>query len=133
MDKSLVWYLTGPISGIPRGNIPLFESATAVLRASGYKIISPIEADGPEIHQDYMIGKVHDHRWGEFLARDVKIIADDVDGLILLPGWQGSRGARLEVFTGILCQKAFGLYDSSIEAVLETDIIHMRLWLRSTM
>ncbi|KKL43628.1 hypothetical protein LCGC14_2366920, partial [marine sediment metagenome] len=36
MDKSLKYYLAGPMSGYPQFNIPLFDQVTAVLRADGY-------------------------------------------------------------------------------------------------
>ena len=48
--------------------------------------------------------------WGDFLSRDVKLIADTVGGIIFLPNWEQSRGARLEAFVGILCRHLFAQY-----------------------
>jgi hypothetical protein len=101
-------YLAGPMSGYPRFNFPLFYSVTKFLREQGYEVVSPAELDderqakiamasvtGEPGHQEWT--------WGDFLARDVKIIADGgIEGIILLPGWQRSRGARLEATLGLL-------------------------------
>lgn len=102
-------YLSGPMSNVPGFNIPAFETATANLRALGYEVLSPPELDA-EAGLDVGImlaspdGKpVPGATWGDCLARDVKIIADgDVDGIVLLPNWWKSKGARLEIFVGML-------------------------------
>lgn len=45
------------------------------------------------------------HTWGDFLARDLKLIADECDGVVLMPGWRESKGARQELFTALNCGK----------------------------
>ena len=108
------YYLAGKMTGVPRYNIPAFDAAAAALRAKGYSIVSPAELDDPEVRAASYAspdGKGSTGRtWGEFLARDVKIVADDVQGMILLEGWQESRGAKLEVYVGLLCNHEFRLY-----------------------
>jgi hypothetical protein len=104
-------YLAGPMSGYPQFNFPLFYKAAAQLRADGWNVVSPAELDAdtdaeiPETalasvsgsHKDLVPG----HTWGSLLARDVKMLADDgIQGIVFLPDWQKSRGARLEAFTG---------------------------------
>ena len=109
-----VWYLCGPMSGIPHYNIPAFDAAAVALRANGYNIVSPAELDDPEVRAASYAspdGRSPTGRsWGDFLARDVKIVADEVQGMILLEGWQESRGAKLEVYVGFLCDHEFRLY-----------------------
>ncbi len=112
------WYLAGPMSGIPQFNFPAFFAAAKHLREVGYEIISPAEIDDPEdkaFALDSTDGdptKLSGKTWGDFLARDVKIIADQVGGIIFLPKWQRSRGARLEAFVGLLCKHKFAWYDT---------------------
>jgi Domain of unknown function (DUF4406) len=135
MNRSLVWYLCGPMSGIEFCNMPLFDSATAHLRAQGFKIISPGELDSPDVRAEALAsreGIIHSESWGSLLGRDVAIVADKVGGLILLPGFDRSRGARLEVFVGILCNKKFGLYDPSTQSAIPAELDNIRNWLRRT-
>jgi hypothetical protein len=40
----------------------------------------------------------------------MKIIADEVGGLILLDGWENSTGARLETYVALVLQKRFGKF-----------------------
>ncbi len=117
MDKSLKYYLCGPMSGCPQFNIPLFDQVTAVLRADGYTIVSPAERDTYETrlgalaseqgcHADLSIAETY----GDMLARDMKILADEVDGIILLPGWAKSNGAKVEAYIGLCTGCIFGYY-----------------------
>lgn len=98
--------------GIPHYNVPAFTRIAAVLRKRGYSIISPAEldsdairsvteksTDGKECDRDGLIGG---ETAGEILARDVRILHDKAQGIIFLPGWERSRGARLEAFVALL-------------------------------
>jgi hypothetical protein len=103
-------YLAGPMSNIPQLNFPAFDAAAADLRSRGYDVVSPAELDDPEdraaalASPDGNMAKI-DKTWGHFLARDVKLIADEgIEAIVCLPGWRESRGARLETFVGRLCE-----------------------------
>jgi hypothetical protein len=108
------YYLAGPMSGVPQHNLPLFYKVAKELRDKGYKIISPAELDDDEVvkaalndlNGDIHVGngsKIAGYTWGDFLARDVKVVADMCDGIILLPNWEKSKGARLECFVAVSC------------------------------
>jgi len=114
------FYLAGPMSGIPGFNYPTFRSATTALRAAGFEIVSPVEMDeAADPEGAATAGASPDGNpanlkpgfsWGDCLARDVKVIANEVDGLVLLPGWSRSKGARLEAFVAVTCGKQFLTY-----------------------
>lgn len=122
------YYLAGPMSNIPQFNFPAFYAAAEDLRSAGNEIVSPAELDDQEDSgaamsspdgnpgsRDHMGGKT----WGDFLSRDVKLIADGVDGIVFLPNWEKSRGARLEAFVGILCGHRFARYVPDLPERLE--------------
>lgn len=101
-------YVAGPMSGRAQFNYPAFDKAAALLREAGWTVRSPAEIDGSEARKVAMKSTQGDlaefkketgETWGDFLSRDVKLIADtDIDAIALLPEWETSNGARLEVF-----------------------------------
>lgn len=113
-------YLAGPMSGIPQFNYPLFMEVAGNLRGLGYEVHNPAEMDDPEVQKISMAstdgaftnGKVGRGTWGDFLSADVKIVADEVDAVVLLPGWQKSRGARLEAFVAYQIKKPVFAYQT---------------------
>jgi hypothetical protein len=127
------WYLAGPMSGLPQFNIPAFDAAAKVLRGLGCKVISPAELDAPEIRAQYLASPdgaslPDTPTWGTFLSRDVKIVADQVRGIVLLPGWEKSRGARLEAYVGLLCGHRFlTIKDGAVDTV-RAIWIKIKLW-----
>ena len=119
--KQYTWYLAGRMSGVPQFNFPMFDRVARLLRADDYTVFSPAELDRPEIRTAALASPdgVPNERasggetWADFLARDVKLIADKVQGIIALPGWEHSNGARLEVFVGLLSKKEFAVWDEN--------------------
>lgn len=110
-------YLAGPMSGIPQFNFPAFHQATASLRKQGWEVVSPAEED----HKQGIGAKAEASKegnpadipetWGQVLARDVQLLADTgIQGIVFLPGWTDSRGARLEATVGLL-HKGFLFYN----------------------
>lgn len=93
-------YVSGPMTGVPNHNYPLFERVTHALRVVGHEVVSPHEAD---LEEDLPHGEsedglsVSDEEYEELLSRDHRIIAEgDFDGIVFLPGWQESGGAGRE-------------------------------------
>jgi hypothetical protein len=93
---------------IPQFNFPAFDQLAAMLRSYGYEVVSPAELDDPVDRAAALAspdgsalsyGQGVKKTWGAFLARDVKLLVDDgIDAVVVLPGWEKSRGARLETF-----------------------------------
>lgn len=131
------------MTGIPQFNYPAFIAAANAFRAAGYDVVSPAELDDPDdkaaalaSEDGHMLaysagtGKT----WGDFLARDVKLLADDgITHIAVLPGWEKSRGARLETFVGFLCgltiMEIVGITDEpGVEVVALHPLTLARAW-----
>lgn len=96
----LTVYLAGPMSGVPGHNFQAFKDAAAELRARGINVRSPVEMDEQEGFDSQLEPDIEpgSKRWADFLARDVKVVADPwVQAIVVLPEWERSRGANLEV------------------------------------
>ncbi|WP_206831642.1 DUF4406 domain-containing protein [Alicyclobacillus fructus] len=78
-------YLSGPMTGLPHGNRPAFMEAAQALRARGLTVVNPAEYGSPE------------DDWYAAMRRDIRMLMD-ADAVVTLPGWERSRGARLEVY-----------------------------------
>lgn len=133
--KTQAWYIAGPMTGIPQFNFPAFDAAAADLREQGYDVVSPAELDDDETRAAALAspdgapgsGSSKNETWGDFLARDLKLVADVIDGIAVLPGWNKSSGARTETFMAFVCNKPIVQYPS-LEPVPRIDLI--RAWLK---
>ena len=77
-------YISGKITGIEDQARIQFQQAYDHLRELGIEAINPFNN-----------GLTDDNTWEQQLAIDIKILLK-CDTLIQLPGWEDSRGARLE-------------------------------------
>lgn len=84
MPSRTVVYLSGPMSGRPEWNFPAFDAAADRLRGLGYRVINPAD-----------FGAAPHLKWEDCIARDLAILPC-VQVVAQLPGWEDSRGARLE-------------------------------------
>lgn len=96
-------YLGGPMSNRPQFNFPAFDAAAADLRERGHEILSPAEMDDDDVREaalaspDGAPGSAPG-RWEDFLARDIQVVCDpDTEAVIVLDGWEQSKGAQFEV------------------------------------
>lgn len=83
-DSTIV-YVAGPMTGLPDFNYPAFWAAAAELRARGFDVRCPTDND------DGSQGKP----WDFYMRAALRTLVD-CDEIVLLPGWEASRGARLE-------------------------------------
>jgi hypothetical protein len=141
-DKSFTYYLAGKMSNVRQFNIPMFDRVSADLRQQGYTVVSPAELDSPKMRAlaiaspDGDLAKLEkdcNETWGEVLARDVKMVADKVQGVIILPGWESSTGARLELFAGLLTKKRFGWWDDNTGTAISASLMEIRRELKEYM
>lgn len=92
-------YLSGPMSGLPESNFPAFHRAAAQLRAEGYAVVNPAE-----INPGACLS------WRDWMRADIKALCD-CDALVLLPGWQRSKGAHIELHLAHRLEMDIGFID----------------------
>ena len=78
-------YLSGPMTGLPDFNRSAFNEAARALRAYGFPVINPAE-----------LNTADDGSWQACMRVCLKALPD-ADVLALLPGWESSNGAHLEL------------------------------------
>src|SRR6266700_7527506 len=88
-------YLAGPMRGVPMFNFPAFHEAAARLRAQGHEVFSPAEKDA-EAGQD---GTKPALTISHYMAIDLPEVCR-ADAVVLLPGWEKSQGATIEIAVG---------------------------------
>lgn len=77
-------YVAGPMTGLPAFNYPAFHAASARLRGLGYHVESPAENPTPACGT-----------WQGYMRMAIAQLVT-CDTIALLPGWEHSRGARIE-------------------------------------
>lgn len=86
-------YVAGPMSGYADFNYAAFEVARQSLKDAGYEVLCPTDS---EEHND--TGKPQ--TWDWYMRHAIGMVIE-AEGLAVLPDWQTSRGARLEVEIGL--------------------------------
>lgn len=80
-------YISGPITGLPDLNKPLFSTVADELRSCGFMTLNPHDIGEPS---DQLLP------WASYLRDDLIAMLLHANGLAMLPGWELSRGAQLE-------------------------------------
>lgn len=91
--KRLKLYLSGPMTGLPECNYPAFAAAAQHLRDKGAIVVSPHELPAADCQGCANTG--YEHAWSEHMRVDLAALLT-CNVIVLLPGWQQSRGAQLE-------------------------------------
>lgn len=79
-------YISGPMTGLPGLNFGAFHLTARQLRALGYEVVNPAEKQSES----------EELSWEEYLKQDLQQMLT-CDTIALLPGWQASKGAHLEL------------------------------------
>lgn len=79
-------YISGPMTGYPAFNYPAFNETAARWRAAKWYVENPAENfDGRT-----------DLAYSTYIREDIAMLRR-VDAIALLPGWEHSEGAKLEI------------------------------------
>ena len=92
-------YIAGPMTGIPMWNFPAFFDAEHQLLELGYSVLNPAHNDGKNVEEAMASAgspEKPNYPWSYYMKRDLPHVMS-ADMVCLLPGWQNSKGARLEV------------------------------------
>lgn len=89
-------YLAGPMAGFPEHNYPLFTQVAGRLRKLGYTVLSPHEVPDNIAIQQNCTDEEAVKSWARCIVRDLHVMFS-CNAIALLPGWERSRGATLEV------------------------------------
>jgi hypothetical protein len=76
-------YLSGPMTGHPNMNYPLFQRVAKELREAGFEVISPAENRGNE------------GEWVDYMKNSIRLLLH-CNAIYMLRGWEDSKGATLE-------------------------------------
>jgi hypothetical protein len=82
-------YISGPMTGLPDMNFRSFNELAILMREHGFTVLNPASYHDPG------------HEWQHYLKVDL-LVVEHCKVIALLPGWEKSVGARLEVAHGIL-------------------------------
>jgi hypothetical protein len=90
---------------LPNFNFPAFVAGAALLRSKGYEVFSPAERDTEKFGitvNNSSTGSLGDISGTGFTLRDamnadLDWITRHADVVVVLPGWENSRGATAEV------------------------------------
>lgn len=102
LDRNTLLYLAGPQTHQPEHGVPAFAAATKRLLDAGYYVEDPARIS------------VEEWAWDDYLKRDIKALMD-CNGVAVMPGWEFSRGAHLEISTA----RAVGMPIRTVEQWLE--------------
>lgn len=83
-------YLSGPMTGIPEFNYPAFNEAAKWLREQGHLVFNPAETFNGDTTK----------AWSYYMRVDIEAIMESTE-IRVLPGWESSAGAMLEVLIAL--------------------------------
>jgi hypothetical protein len=96
-------YLCGPMRGHPAWNAAAFDRYAAEWSLEGHTVLSPVVRDRRQgldpdtATREQLAAKAGDWVWmRQVIAEDVEMICG-VEALVVLPGWESSTGATVEV------------------------------------
>jgi Domain of unknown function (DUF4406) len=91
-------YVSGPMTGQPDLNRPLFARVAGAWRQRGVDVVNPHDIDFDALWATLRPGTTFPGRWRDYMLVDLAVLLT-CDRVVLLPGWERSPGAWLEYQT----------------------------------
>lgn len=85
----MIVYIAGPMTGIEHFNYPAFDAAEVALNERGLSTLNPVQSE-----MENTTGEPQ--AWDWYMRHALRMVTQ-ADAICLLPGWQQSKGAQLEV------------------------------------
>lgn len=108
-------YISGGMRGYPELNFPLFNKVAELWRSRGYEVLNPAENFGGSKDVPYDV----------CIKRDIEQLKEECYAIALLPAWEASEGARLELQTAL--DGHYKIYDAILMHELAADICREKL------
>lgn len=89
-------YLAGPMRYYPEFNFPAFFHYANKLKELGFVVFNPAERDTIQDNFNPKKDLAKPLRW--YMKYDLPAVCES-DAVVVMPGWEHSQGARLEVHT----------------------------------
>jgi len=98
VNTAVKGYLSGPMSGLPNNNSKAFNDAEADLFCAGYRVVNPVKV-GLALEE---IARRHNREisYLDYLVQDLLELMN-CSYVVVLPGWEKSMGACIEVILSI--------------------------------
>ena len=94
----MTYYVSGPMRGLPRFNFDAFHACAEWLRERGHQAHDPAAVDEAIGFDPDLPLEVQKFDLADAMRRDfLFIISPFCAGVVVLPGWERSVGARAEV------------------------------------
>lgn len=129
MEKTLLVYLSGKISGLPDLNKPKFVAAADLIKWSAQVDHSLLNQDaGTFVHviiPHELPDHHHDKSWASYMRECVKAMTQ-CEVMYVLDDWKDSKGALCEVFIA----KIFGIPIYEVETLDKLRIGYLKLFVK---
>ena len=110
----MIVYLAGPMTGLPEWNRPAFHAAAQAWRVRHHVVLNPAENFGGDERIPY----------ADYIRASIRQVLA-VQAIALLPGWQESRGARVEVHLALTLGLKF--FDAETFEPITIEIVQLGL------